>query len=81
MDAQHTSVVTWIANIVSGVTIISALTAIIPPVAAIVAVIWYVIQIKESTTYQGWLAKRRHTRLAKLRAEIAALEKTLPPPG
>ncbi len=66
--------------------IITTIMSILPPIAAILGLLWYAIQIYESKTVQAWIhnhnIKVRAKRLAKLqakalivRAEIDALEK------
>ncbi len=54
--------------------IVMSLMGWLPPMAALVAVIWYAIQIYESRTLQAMLNKSRLRRLVQLRAKAAALE-------
>lgn len=63
-----------VGNTISIGTLVSVLTGILPFIASIVALVWYVIQIKESETWRKRVAYRRQKRLAKLRAELAYLE-------
>lgn len=78
--------ISGLVNTVSAVTILGTIAGFIPPLAALIAMIWYIIQISESKTIQKWKLDRqvKHSkrRLAKLRAqeamiksELAALEK------
>ena len=45
-----------------------------PPVAALVAFVWYALQIYESKTVQEWAHNRRTRKIAELRVRMAALE-------
>lgn len=54
--------------------IIGSLFGWAPPVAAIAAFVWYLIQIYESKYVQRFLHNRRIRKLAKLRKEIAYIE-------
>lgn len=45
-------------------TVIGSLANALPAMAALGAVIWYVIQILESKTVQAWLARRRERKAA-----------------
>lgn len=70
----------WIANGVAGSAIITSILGIVPVVAALVALIWYVIQIYESATVQRWLSLRRVRKLARLKARVLMLEAQSRPP-
>lgn len=54
--------------------IAAAIVGWLPPVAAVLAIVWYCIQIIESRTVQKKLRQWRLRRLVKLRAEAVALE-------
>lgn len=47
------------AHVISLAAIGGAFVGILPPLAALGAIIWYAIQIYESRTFQDWLAKVR----------------------
>lgn len=72
-DTNHT-VSHWIANTISGGTVLSAVMGYTPAIAAIVGLVWYLIQIYESATIQHWIAGRRVRRLARLKARVLMLE-------
>jgi hypothetical protein len=57
--------------------IAAAIVGWLPPLAAIVAILWYVIQIYESQTVQRKVRAWRLRKLVKLRAETVALELAL----
>lgn len=81
MDAHRDTIMVWLGNGISLGAIITTFAGLTPAIAAFVAAVWYLVKIYESKTVQEWLAKKRHRRLARLRAEIASLEaKLLPPP-
>lgn len=72
VDIQH-----WIGHSISAGALLGALTGLIPALAALIAVIYYIIQIYESDTVQKYLDKRRRIwkarRVAKLRAQQKVL--------
>jgi hypothetical protein len=45
-----------------------------PGIAALVALIWYLIQIYESATVQRWVANRRIRKIARMKAKVMMLE-------
>jgi hypothetical protein len=65
----------WVANGISTGAIISTFLGWTPSVAALVALVWYCIQIKESHTFQTWRNSRKHRLVNRLRAKLAKLEK------
>jgi len=76
----------YAADGVAAGTIVMAFVGILPGIAALLAAIWYLVQIYESKTVQSWLDRRRIAsrarKLAKLEAqklvvlaEIDAIEK------
>lgn len=71
------------ADIVSAGAIFGAFLGVLPPLAALGAIIWYIIQIYESDTVQNFLLERRiirrrrqRVRQAKLRRLQRELERT-----
>lgn len=72
-DTTH-SIQAWAGNIISVGAIAGSWLGHIPALAAIVALIWYLIQIYESLTVQRWLANRRVRKLARLKARVVMLE-------
>ena len=52
----------------------AALLGYLPPLAALIAIVWYAIQIYESQTLQNMLMNRRLRRLVALRGQATALE-------
>lgn len=52
-----------------------SLFGLIPAIAAVLAVIWYGLEIYENKTVQRWLTGRRIRRIAKLKAQLLKLEK------
>jgi hypothetical protein len=65
---------TWLGNVISIGAIIGAIFGVVPFIAALVALVWYLIQIFESATAQRWMAGRRERKIARLRAKILMLE-------
>lgn len=77
---DHSTVNQWLGNGLSIGAIASTLVGWTPAIAAIVALIWYIIQIYESATVQRWLANRRVRKLARLKARVLMLEAQGKPP-
>jgi hypothetical protein len=83
---EDVSVIGWIGHSLSSAAILGTIFGFFPYFAALLAAVWYLIQIYESRTFQHWfrnrLMKHRAKRLAQLRAKekivvarIVALEK------
>lgn len=77
---QDHSVSYWFGNAVSSAAIITAIMGILPAAAALVGLIYYLIQIYESTTVQHWFALRRIRKLARLKAQVMMIEARGKPP-
>jgi|SRR6185369_6946167 len=63
----------WVGHLVSAGAIVGAIVGYLPAVAALVAVIWYLVQLYESHTIQRYLRSRRERKIAKLTLELARL--------
>ena len=55
---EHTQLVKHTIDTISIVTVIGTLIDMLPPVAALLTIIWTCINIYESKTVQGWLGKK-----------------------
>jgi hypothetical protein len=44
---------------ISVLTVVGTLADILPPIAALVTIVWTTIRILETETVKGWLAKRK----------------------
>lgn len=55
-----------IADVISVGAILGTFMKILPPLAVLLAIIWYCLEIYESKTVQGWL-RRRHLRKQRRR--------------
>lgn len=77
---DHSPISYWIANIAGAGSIVGAALGYVPAMAAAVALVWYLIQIIESKTVQGWIKDRRIRKLAKLKARAIMLEAKLAHP-
>ena len=73
MDSSH-SISNWLGNLVSASAIVGAIAGWLPALAAIVGLIWYLIQIFESATVQRWTAARRTRKIARLKAKVMMME-------
>lgn len=67
----------WLWNGASIGTMISSLVGLIPPIAGVIALIWYSIQIYESNTFQNWMQRRLKAKLARFQAKARAIEVSL----
>ena len=75
MFNDHSSYLgTWVGNIVALSAVVSSLAGLLPVAAALIAIVWYAIQIRESETYRNWRRNRRRTRLLKLRERMHFLQ-------
>lgn len=73
MDDQFTFM-QWVGHSVSLAAIGGALMGLLPSIAAVAALIWYMLEIYESRTIQKFVRARRLQTLVKLRAKAVALE-------
>lgn len=65
---------TWAGHAISAGAIVGTLAGWVPVIAAVVALIWYLIQIFESATARRWLAARQRRKIARLKAKLARAE-------
>lgn len=63
---------------ISAGTIVGALAGLLPPLAAVAAIIWYAIQIYESKTFRVHLRLRRMKARARRLAHKAVIAYTSP---
>lgn len=54
--------------------IIASMLGWLPPVAAVLAILWYLLQFWESRTLQSFMQKRTQRRIVRLTAKLAALQ-------
>ena len=55
---EHTQLVKHTIDTISIVTVIGTLIDMLPPVAALLTIVWTCINLYESKTVQGWLGKK-----------------------
>lgn len=53
VHSQHVTAV--VGNAISAAAILASFQGWLPPLAALAALIWYVVQVWESDTVQGWI--------------------------
>lgn len=70
---QHYQALVLTADAVSAVAVIGAIVGWAPPLAAMGALVWYIVQIYESKTVQQWLGRRRQRRESRARVEAHLL--------
>lgn len=64
----------WLGHVMSGAAVVGAFVGLLPPIAALVGVVYYSIQIYESPTVQQWNATRRARKIMRYRERIDKLE-------
>lgn len=64
----------WIGNIAGVGAIITTMLGVLPAVAALVAFVWYLIQIWESKTVKDIRDRRKIEKLARLKAKVLVME-------
>ncbi|HEY5409465.1 MAG TPA: hypothetical protein VIJ94_01945 [Caulobacteraceae bacterium] len=77
---DHSPISYWLANLAGAGSIVGAILGYTPALAALVALVWYLIQIVESKTVKGIIAGRRVRKLARLKAQAIMLEAKLAHP-
>ena len=68
-DVSH-----WIGHIVSLFALTGSMFGLLPAIAGVAALAWYVIQIWESRTVQEWAQRRNHRKILQYAAKLAALQ-------
>ena len=74
ISVESFSVDKVVGNSLSLGAIVGTLMGWLPYLAAIIAVIWYLIQIYETNTVQTWLRTRRLAKIVRLKEEQLRLE-------
>jgi hypothetical protein len=67
----------WLGNIASVGAIVASYAGWVPSIVALVALVWYLIQIKESNTFTDWRKKRMRHQLERIHQKAARLEMQL----
>lgn len=64
-----------LAHFASAGAVVAAFVGWLPPIAALLGIIWYAITISESATFQAWWTRVKASRRAKKLAKLKAKEK------
>ncbi len=64
----------WFGNGASGIAIVTTMVGWLPPMAALIALVWYIIQIYESDTIQKWIRGKRVRKIARMKARVLMME-------
>ncbi len=64
----------YVGNGASGLAIVTTIFGWLPPAAALIAIVWYVVQIYESDTIQKWVKSRRIRKIARMKAQVLLME-------
>lgn len=75
MDDIHVGY--WLGHLFSTGAILGTLWGVFPVIAAMVAFIWYCIQIYESSPVQNWLHQRRKRALKRLERRVKCLQEQI----
>lgn len=73
MSQGHMSYATASLDFSAAAVILVSILGYLPPIAAVLAIIWYVLQIWESRTIQTYISKRHERTIIRLTAKLAAL--------
>jgi hypothetical protein len=76
-DTPTSTFFNWVVGTGSTGVVISTVLGFLPPIAAVIAFVWYCIQIYESPTVQRWNDARLRKKLIRLHQRSAALEMRL----
>lgn len=71
---NHTTIAQWVGNVSGAGAIIASMLGYLPAMGALIAIVWYAIQIRESDTYKEWRNQRQRDRIAKLERELTRLK-------
>jgi hypothetical protein len=69
-----------IADAISAGAIVGVFVHALPPLAAVIGIAWYLLEIYESKTVQGYLRNRRRRWYRRQRALHRAIHKAKTPP-
>lgn len=58
----------------AAVAIVASFVGYLPPIAAVLAILWYLLQFWESRTLQAYMQKRTQRKIMRLTARLAALQ-------
>lgn len=72
--ADPSPLASWTGHIVSLFAIGGSLFGLIPAIAAVLAVIWYALEIYDNRTVRAWRVNWRDKKIAKLKAKLMKLE-------
>jgi hypothetical protein len=67
----------WVGHVTSIIAALGAFMGLLPSAVALVALIWYSVQLYESRTVQHYLRNRKMVRKAKKIARLRAKEKVI----
>ena len=74
---ESNPIISWTGNLASLAAIIGAFAGWVPVLAALIALVWYTVQIFESRTFQRWRRTRHVRRLLKAKAMVLTMEGVL----
>jgi hypothetical protein len=77
MDGPHNTILNWFGNIASVGAVIASAFGWIPALGALVAIVWYAIQIWESETVQTYLHARQWRKLVRLKRKMLELQERI----
>lgn len=58
----------------AAVAIVASFVGYLPPIAAVLAILWYLLQFWESRTLQSYMRARTRRKILRLTAQLAALQ-------
>lgn len=70
---QQHDYLAWLGNGASVATVLGTVMGLLPPLAALAAIAWYLLQMYESKTYREWrekrLVRKKERKIARLQAQ------------
>jgi hypothetical protein len=78
---SHNTFLNWLGNIASVGAVLTSMFGYIPAIGALVAIVWYSIQIYESDTVKRWQWDRLRRKLMRLQQEAAEIERKIAAAG
>lgn len=69
--SQHPLLV--LSDLTAAGTVVAAFVGWLPPIAGLLSVVWFCIQIYESRSFQGWLSRSKDRRISRLEDRLHSM--------
>lgn len=74
---QNHDYIAWLGNSASLAAIAGTIMGLLPPLAALAAIAWYLLQMYESKTYRDWRDERLRRKKERKIARLVAKQKVI----